>query len=251
MKTIFYSLAAVTMLIVGYWQQSDTQQNEAKAKIRKQHRDARYHSDTSNVKKLKDGQKQVSFVDFVDMTGYDPKASASKRDTVRDKLETEHKEKRKTIGCTADMIVFGKIGQPTGYVTTDESYIYTSYPLTITEIIKAPQSVLLKAGDEIEVTIPGGKAKTSDGKGIIEVQDPSFTPLIPLQNHILLLKYDKEADDYYVFDPIGIYKLLGDGHVIRGDAMHFELAKEAHLAREPNTFDAIMADLKSLDCSKK
>jgi len=251
MKTIALCLISAVALIFGFWSRSESQeqQAEAKAEIKKKKRNARYHSDIENVANLRDGERRVSFVDFVDTTGYDPKMSAQEKEKIRNRLEKEHKEKRKSVACDATVILYGTIKDPRGYVTEDNTAIYTIYKLAITEVIRAPQSLVFSAGAEIEVTVPGGTAKTADGRRIT-VEDPTYTPLLPTRPHILLLKYDEEADDYYVFDPLGVYKIMKDGTMIRGDAKHAQLVKEAYLAKEPNTVEAVLSELKSLDCKK-
>src|SRR5215470_5009224 len=112
MKTIIFGLIGGITLVFGMWAQSQSQQEQAKAQIKKQRRDERYHSETSNTKLLKPGEKEASFVDLVDMTGYDQKAPLAERNAVADRLAAEHKQKRTEVGCQADAILFGRIGQP-------------------------------------------------------------------------------------------------------------------------------------------
>jgi len=228
-------------------------QGDTKAEIKKEHRDARYSDPLMKhnpISLIDDGGVRHGWVHIVDMDGYDdPNIASEAKAAIQTKIASEQAAKRKAVICDAAVIVSGQIKESTGYITTDDTAIYTVHQFIVSEVYRNPSKLPLKAGDLIEVTIKGGFAKTADGKQVA-VEDVFYPFLAKHLNHILALKYDAEADDYYVFDPVGMYKIMPDNRIMRADARHGPLARRAEIAREPSTFDAITAELKSTICSR-
>jgi hypothetical protein len=228
-------------------------QGDAKAEIKKAHRDARYSDPLMKhnpISLIDDGGVRRGWVHIVDMDGYDdPNITSAAKAAIQNKIAGEQAAKRKAVICDATAIVLGEIKESTGYITTDDTAIYTVHQFIVSEVYRNPIKLPLEAGDIIEVTIKGGFAKTADGKQVA-VEDVYYPFLAKHLNHILALKYDAEADDYYVLDPVGMYKIMPDNRIVRADSRQEPLARRSQIAGEPSTFDAITTELKSTTCSR-
>ncbi len=228
-------------------------QGDTKAEIKRKHRDVRYSDPLMKdnpISLISDGGVRRGWVHNVDMDGYDdPNIASEAKAAIQTKIAGEQTAKRKAVICDATVIVLGQIKESTGYITTDDTAIYTVHQFIVSEVYRSPGNLPLKAGDLIEVTIKGGFAKTVDGKQVA-VEDVFYPFLAKHLNHILALKHDAEADDYYVFDPVGMYRIMPDNRIVRADARQVLLARRAQIAREPETFDAITSELKSANCSR-
>lgn len=251
MKITSLCLFGFVALLLGLgpnlWQQDD------KVEAKKRNRDARY-SDPSEknrpISGMDSGQTRRGIVDFIDEDGYDDaRRTAEEKNAIRDRLAVEQSAKRKAVACEADAILFGKIKGGRGHVTTDDTNIYTVYTFVVSDVYRASQTSRVKPGDQLEVTAPGGPAKNSNGKSVA-VEHPSFSWLSPDSDHLLALKYDTAADDYYVFDPMGIYTVWKDGRLIRGDAKNAFLSRRTRLAREPLSLEAVASEVRSVNCSQ-
>jgi hypothetical protein len=235
----------------GLWPKS---QEDKKAEVRRQHRDARYSnpayskdSGWPGYSKMPHGSVGRAGIDYVDLDSEERK-TPEKRAAWLSKLSSEHTVKRASVICNATVIVFGKIVSGKGYITSDDSSIYTVYNFVVSDIYRSPHSFNISIGSQIEVTVPGGIADIGNGKSV-GLEDSSYAWLAPGIDHVLALKYDAEADDYYVFDPIGVYKVFPDGVIVRGDAKVPYLARRARLAGEPSTIGAVMSEMRGLACS--
>jgi hypothetical protein len=250
MKTIILCLVGAFVVSFGFL--SNLQQQDDKAEIKRKRRDTR-HSDPNEKNRLisdmGDGQVRHGIADFVDLSGYDDQKTEEAKNAIRDKLTTEQTAQRKTVFCDSTVIIWGKVKDYKGYITSDDTAIYTVYQFVINDVYRAPRSLVFNAGSEIEVAIPGGFAKTKSGK-LVGVRSSLYPYLAKSQTYVLALKYDVEADDYYPFNPIGIYRITPEGQAVRGDAMHKFLARRSYLAREPATFSAVIDEIKSLTCSQ-
>lgn len=237
--------------------QSGAGQEETNTGVKKTRRDARYSNPleaSRPISGMSSGTVRRGTVDFVDMDGHDarrpdgrPALPDTQRAEIRRKLAEEHVAKRRAASCSASVIIHGTIAEPRGYITSDDTAIYTVYKLRVIEALGAREGPPLGAGSEVEVTVPGGVARTADGKQVAVV-DLVYPRLTPGWEHVLALKYDPEAGDYYVFDPVGVYNISPEGRAMRGDTMHDFVARKSHLAGSPATFQEVMAELRAMNC---
>jgi hypothetical protein len=229
-------------------------QENPKDEIKKKRRDARYSRKGFSISNMGDGQIERSIVDYVEPDDYDAQTPDGKsvltdaqKAAIRSKASAEAAAKRKSVTCDATIIVEGTVKGRKGYITSDNTNIYTVYQFIVTEVLRAPQNFAISPSSQIEVTVRGGFVKTSDGR-LVGVDDVRYPQLSVNNTHLLALKYDAEADDYYPFNPIGMYKILPNGWVVRGDAKDRFLARRAHIAGEPNSPEAIKAEFRETSC---
>jgi hypothetical protein len=254
MKMLAAFAISVTALTVGLWALQD---EDPKAKTRITRRDARYSDPTEKnrpISRMGDGHTRRTVQEFLDTHGHDKMTADGKslltpeaKAAIRAKLSDEHAARRKTVVCDSTVILFGRVKNARGYITADDTAIYTVYNFIVTEVYRSPDTLPISPGSQIEVTAPGGVAKTGNGKNV-SVESPGYPWLALEWNHILALKYDPEADDYYVFNPIGLYIVSPDKRIRRGDSVNEFLVRQAYLAREPATLETIVAEIKSTTC---
>jgi len=67
---------------------------------------------------------------------------------------------RNQVLCSSDVVVRGVVTSATGYITYDDSSVYSVYKVKVTDRLRSDV-----ASDEIEVTGPGGAVEV-DGKRI-------------------------------------------------------------------------------------
>lgn len=101
--------------------------------------------------------------------------------------------------CGADAIVVGFSESKTSHMTEDESFIYTSYEFTVTDVLKSNANTALKINDVIEVTRPGGLIKLDNRR--IRLEDRSYETIQLKRTYILFLKYVPSASGYIPVGP--------------------------------------------------
>jgi hypothetical protein len=253
---LFLSILGVAVLATSAALWSPTaQQPPSQNEIKKQRRDARYSRQHFSITNMEPGTVERSITDFVEPDDYfakkpdgTPMLTAAQKAAIEQQSATAATAKRKALTCAATVAVTGRVKSRQGFVTSDDSNIYTVYQFTVQEILRATQGHNIGAGQDIEVTVRGGFAKNSRGH-LVGVEDPHYPPLTKNNTHILVLKHDPEAGDYYPTDPIGMYRITDDGRIMRGDAKsEFKLRRAMIVAREPNTVEAVTSELRSTTC---
>jgi hypothetical protein len=188
-------------LLVG--QQSIQDQQKA-AKLEK--RSSRYAGLSNDQPKLTDNKGHVKRMTFL----HEPVSSGK----TTGEMKAKESAGRSQLSCGADLIVIGNIVGKQAYFNKDETYIYTEYKLQIEDTWKANGSKTLNASDQIEFTAPGGVVGINGS--VYEVQHPLINQFTLSNKYIVFLKYDKDSDDYYLFDGKGAYAVY-DTSVLRLD----------------------------------
>jgi hypothetical protein len=99
------------------------------------------------------------------------------------------------LAQTSDAVIRGRATKRVSQITEDDTFIFTDYEVTITEVLKNNASTLLDPNGIITVTRPGGKVVV-DGV-IVKVRDYCFEPL-PINSHeiVLFLQSIPESGTY-------------------------------------------------------
>jgi hypothetical protein len=154
-------------------------------------------------------------------------------------------ERAKLI-CSSDLIVRGEVIKRQGVVTDDDLFIYNVYTLLVTEVLRAGPDLQLKPGTQIEFTQPGGYAQVPAGRVMFDY--PGYQPLEVNDQHILQLKRDDEADDYFVSSPENIFLIDGEG-ITRMDAKVWPFfAERARVTRTPADVASYKSEIQSATC---
>jgi hypothetical protein len=96
--------------------------------------------------------------------------------------------------CSADAVLLGDIEAAEGAFSEDESFIYTDYSLRVVEVIGTPRAGVLKSGDSIQVTRPGGTVLVDGVPHSVTVGD---APALRLGGRYLMaLMYLPDTDSY-------------------------------------------------------
>jgi hypothetical protein len=259
---LFLSILCVAVLATSaaLWSPGAQQptQSSSQTDVQKARRDARFSRGRTyfSISSMADGTVERGITDFVEPDDYfSVKPDGSSLLSRAEKVALEEKAapiaaaKRKSDFCGSTIVVSGQAVSRQGYITSDDSAIYTVYQFTVHEIFRAPQDLQLNVGSTIEVSVRGGFAKTASG-AFVGVEDSQYPPLSFKQRHILSLKYDAEAKDYYPIDPRGMYRILDDGRVVRGDHKHHFYLRRSKVAKEPDNEAAVSTELRSTNCSQ-
>lgn len=172
------------------------------------------------------------------------------------KRTARRKAKRLKVICDADLIVSGEVVKEEASLTSDETNTFTVYHLIIDEVWK--NKTKRPHADTIELTAPGGIVTR---RGIqyayfIESPDTIILPLVH-KKYVLLLKYDEEIDDFYLFDVDGSYLIGKNDALVGGSCLRYEIFENGLDAMlklgEPATLTALVKEIQlatPLDCRK-
>jgi hypothetical protein len=228
---------------------SGTTQDDPKAAIRHERREARYNVDPylywKNAEvigwsKRRDGDFNIAHYHYGgDGDINDPAVVARLR-------EKDVAERRKDI-CAADVILKGEVVKAQGVITDDDRLIYTVYDFVITEVMRAKSGISLTSDDTIQFTSPGGTAIV-DGKKSVTFNYPSLDQLKVNTQYILYLGRDDQADDYYVRDQNGVF-IIEDDKITRMDAyMEPFFKNRARYLEAPAAMSRLSNAVQSTDC---
>jgi hypothetical protein len=87
--------------------------------------------------------------------------------------------------CAADAVVIGTISNKASQLTEDGTFVFTTYSLSVTQVLKSPDPGQILPGAGKEVTRPGGSVLLN-GR-IIRAVDQSFEPLRLGEQYLLFL----------------------------------------------------------------
>src|SRR5262245_50481734 len=108
MKIIAMCIVGVIVLVVGLWPQSAQQQEDPKAAIKRQHRDARYGGQHNSITNMDNGEVRVYWPHFVEPA--EENAETPQQEAiVQNRLAREQITKRKEVACAANFVVLGKV----------------------------------------------------------------------------------------------------------------------------------------------
>jgi hypothetical protein len=147
---------------------------------------------------------------------------------------------RKQVLCSSETVVRGIVTSATGYVTSDETSLYTVYKVKISDRLRGEV-----ASDEIEVTGPGGFI-TVNGKQY--AYKHFLFPLRPQGEYVLFLSYDKVSGDYELIQNEGVYDVMPDSTITRSDARQPGQAQQIAAIGVPTNFDILATEVKSTVC---
>lgn len=120
--------------------------------------------------------------------------------------------------CEADAIVIGMIKSKASQLTEDGTFTFTTYQLSINQVLKADASSATLPGGTIEVTRPGG-AILLDGR-VIRAKDESFPRLDVNETYLLFLKFVPSTGSYRAFRRDSDFQITGDKfNPIKGSSM--------------------------------
>lgn len=124
--------------------------------------------------------------------------------------------------CEADAVVVGTITSKASQLTEDGTFTFTTYQLTVAQVLKNNPVAPIVPNNGIEITRPGG-AIVLNGR-IIRTRDLSF-PLLDLNGHYLLfLRFIPSTAAYMSFRQGGDFEFRADGfNPLTGEAMPDDL----------------------------
>ena len=238
------SVAAFTIKRASFGAQDE------KVAIRHQRREARYSTPRFNEWRepdrrwslLPDGSANSVHIDNVETEDPDQPAALAR-------MQNEYNLESKKLICASDVTLKGEVLKSQGVITDDDLFIYTIYTFLVTEVVRSNVAgVSVKRDGQIEFTMPGGKALVG-GKKTVTFYYPSHANLVTNDQYILHLRYDPEADDYYVDSRLGVYFIGDEGKTTRMDAKIFPFfERRARLLGLPDNVAAVTADIQSAAC---
>jgi hypothetical protein len=221
---------------LGFTYQNEPQIDPQKAAVQKARREARY----SDPQRLREGKRISSYPPNTRVGGSLPPMPFFPNEADAIAMKNTERDKRNNLACSADVIVRGSITDSKGFVTADDSSIYSVYKFQISSVLRG--SVPAK----IEVTGPGGIAKI-DGKQII------YEPLgeVILQSkidYILYLKHDRESGDYMLTGFHGAF-LVFEAGIARADVRNNKAQAAANLRNGvPQTLAELQSEISAVNC---
>jgi hypothetical protein len=115
------------------------------------------------------------------------------------------------LATESDAIIRGKATKKVSQVTQDDSFTFTDYDVTISEILKNNAASPLKTGAAISIIRPGGKVVIDDI--IINCKDEHYLSIPLNQDIVIFLKYVPETGAYHTTKDNGSFHL--DGEILR------------------------------------
>lgn len=109
------------------------------------------------------------------------------------------------IACKSSAIVLGRVTGQVGHLAEDETFVFTTYSLTISTVVKDNPVDHLEDTASIEVTRPGGRIRLNGQ--IIDAEDQAYPPLQIDGEYLLFLKYVPTSEGYLVANPKGDFVL--------------------------------------------
>jgi hypothetical protein len=236
-------LAAFTVKRTGLGAQGDIKHDRREARYNTQEFSELkefYRQRNAQWSKRRDGDRSEIHTDFVEDRDLN-------NDTQVAALRTEMKIERSKIICSSDLIVRGEVVKRQGVITDDDLFVYTVYTLLITEVLRAGPDIQLKPGTQIEFTMPGGYAQVPAGRVMFDY--PGYQPLEVNDQHILHLKRDAEADDYFVSSPETIFLIEDAEKITRMDAKVWPFfARRARIVGVPADAASLKLEIQSAIC---
>lgn len=147
---------------------------------------------------------------------------------------------RKQITCSSDAIVRGSVESVKGFVTRDDSSIYSVYNFKVADVLRgnvAPET-------QIEITGPGGVV-VIDGKQII-YDHPTIARLRTME-YVLFLKHEPEGDDYRLIRNEGVYAVFGSA-LSRGDTRSRNQAQDNSALKVPMNLHELITEVQATNC---
>lgn len=100
----------------------------------------------------------------------------------------------RSLTCSSDAIVIGRVKTQTSHLTEDETFIYTDYVVSVEEVIKNNADAPIQVSDNITVSRIGGKLNLN-GKNVTAKHDAMLS-FEPNQQHVLFLSFLPEKGSY-------------------------------------------------------
>jgi hypothetical protein len=98
-----------------------------------------------------------------------------------------------------DLVVVAKTGKGKSHPTVDQGYLYSDWQFTVDQVIKDKSTALVKAGNAVIVTRPGGVLEIAGRKFYAQPKD--FRDFVPGEELLLYLKFVKETGAYSLHQP--------------------------------------------------
>ncbi|MGZ8844984.1 MAG: hypothetical protein ACXW3C_00820 [Pyrinomonadaceae bacterium] len=116
----------------------------------------------------------------------------------REKNKLDFDDYLRETTCKAVSIVLGTVKSKASQLTTDGTFIFTDYELTVNDVLKNNPNFHIEPNTEITITRPGGVIDLN-GK-IISVKDRSFKPLEANKSYLLFLSFIPSTGAYRSLD---------------------------------------------------
>src|SRR5579885_422552 len=110
--------------------------------------------------------------------------------------------------CKSDAVVVATVKSKASQLTSDGTFIFTDYELSVEDVLKNNVSSYIQPGLEITVTRPGGVVSLT-GK-ILSVMDRSFKPLEANKSYLLFLDYLPSTGAYKSISSEGSFEISND-----------------------------------------
>jgi hypothetical protein len=107
---------------------------------------------------------------------------------------------------SAQIVISATVLSKQSQLTSDQRFIYSSYEMRISSLVKNDSSTALSIGDTITVIRPGGRV-TFDGN-VVRAVDAAYEAL-PGKNHeiLLFLKHIPESSSFETIGPEGAFDI--------------------------------------------
>lgn len=107
--------------------------------------------------------------------------------------------------CKADTIVVATVKSKASQLTSDGTFIFTDYELSVEDVLKNNPIAYVQNGSEITFTRPGGVVSLT-GK-TLSVRDKSFKPLEANRSYLLFLTYLPSTGAYKSTSSEGTFEI--------------------------------------------
>lgn len=103
----------------------------------------------------------------------------------------------KELYCEADAVIVGTIASKASQLTEDGTFAFTTYQVSVAQVLRNNANAPIFPADNIEVTRPGG-AIILNGR-VVRVKDESFPSLDLNQKYLLFLRFIPSTGSYKAF----------------------------------------------------
>jgi len=141
--------------------------------------------------------------------------------------------------CEADAVVAGTVKSKASQLTEDGTFTFTTYQMTVTQVLKNNAIAPIVSGNNIEVTRPGG-AILMNGR-VITVRDESYPSLDPHGRYLLFLRFIASTGSYKEFRRGSDFQLTADTFSpLRGASMTEDLQRGGQTESLVNLISAMV-----------